>query len=84
MLTRIHVNQNVIKRNQKRGEREPPLTVKTYKENVKTDYVCIVDDHGKVVAQVVYRPDNPLPCGARVWIETKLQISVVPPPISSE
>lgn len=25
---------------------------------------------GEVVARVVYSPDKPLSCGARVWIET--------------
>ena len=29
----IHVNQHVIKRNKKTGERKPVLTVKTYKSN---------------------------------------------------
>ena len=25
---------------------------------------------------VVYQPDNPLSCGARVWIETKAEVRV--------
>jgi len=31
MKTIIHVNQHVIKRNRLTGERDPTLTVKTYK-----------------------------------------------------
>ena len=33
MKTRIHVNQHVVKRNAKTGEREPVLTCKTSKSN---------------------------------------------------
>ena len=65
MKTRIHVNQHVIKRNAKTGENEPALTVKTYKENVKCHTAEILGP-----SRVVYSPDKPLSCGARVWIET--------------
>lgn len=71
--TIIHVNQHVIRRNAKTGERLPPLTCKTYRENVKATEADIVVD-GVVVATVVYRPDNPLSCGARVWIETQGEV----------
>lgn len=67
--TVIHVNQHIIRSNAKTGERSPPLTCKTYRENVKATEADIVVN-GVVVATVVYRPDNPLACGARVWIET--------------
>jgi len=30
---RIHVNMHIIRKNHKTGEREPVLTVKTYKDN---------------------------------------------------
>ena len=33
MKTIIHVNQHVIRQNGKTGERNPVLTVKTYKSN---------------------------------------------------
>jgi len=66
MIKRIHVNQHVIRKNKKTGERKPPLTVKTYKSNVYCHEI-LVDGPCKVV----YSPDDPLSCGARVWIETK-------------
>ena len=69
----IHVNQHIIRRNAKTGERSPPLTCKTYRKNVKATEADIVVD-GVVVATVVYRPDNPLSCGARVWIETRGEV----------
>ena len=71
MKTRIHVNQHIIKQNQKTGSREPVLTVKTYKDNQYGTRVRIV---GPCV--VVYSPDKPLSCGARVWIETEANVEV--------
>jgi len=65
MKTIIHVNQHVIKSNAKTGDREPVLTVKTYKDN---KYAHEVRIDGPSV--VVYSPDKPLSCGAKVWIET--------------
>ena len=71
MKTIVHVNQHVIRRNSKTGEREPVLTVKTYKDNqyghaVRIDGPCVIR----------YEPDNPLSCGARVWIETESKVEV--------
>jgi len=64
-ITRIHVNQHVIKRNAKEGTREPVLTVKTSKSNRYAHEVVI-----NGASRVVYSPDKPLSCGAKVWIET--------------
>ena len=72
MKTIIHVNQHVIKRNSKTGEREPTLTVKQGKKNTYAHDVLI---HGP--SRVVYSPDKPLSCGAKVWIETEAEITVV-------
>ena len=66
MKTIVHVNQHVIKRNRKTGERAPPLTVKTYKSN---NYAHEVEIAGP--CRVIYRPDKPLSCGAVCWIETE-------------
>jgi hypothetical protein len=71
MKTRIHVNQHIIKKNNETGQRDPVLTVKTYKSNVYCHNVVI---HGP--SKVVYQPDCPLNCGARVWIETDSQVEV--------
>lgn len=71
MIARIHVNQHIIKSNGKTGEREPVLTVKTSRMNERASRVAINDDRGELVAEVIYSPDKPLPCGAKVWIETK-------------
>lgn len=72
MLKRIHVNQHIIRRNKKNGESEPPLTVKTYKDNTQCHEVEIDGP-----AKVVYSPDKPLSCGARVWIETEAEVTTI-------
>ena len=66
---RVHVNQHIIRRNQKTGERKPVLTVKTYKSN---DYCHEAVINGP--CKVIYSPDKPLSCGARVWIETESEV----------
>jgi hypothetical protein len=71
MKTRIHVNQHNIKANAK-GATLPVLTVKTYKDNTTCNEVLI---HGP--SRVVYSPDHPLSCGAKVWIETEAEVEVV-------
>jgi hypothetical protein len=70
MKTKIHVNQHIIKSNAKTGERSPPLTAKTYKDNTKASEVYIDGP-----CRIVYRPDSPLPCGAKVWIETESEVT---------
>jgi hypothetical protein len=56
MIKRIHVNQHVMKRN-------AVITVKTSKQNRTYSL--------KGASKVVYSPDKPLSCGAKVWMETK-------------
>ena len=73
MIKRIHINQHVIKRNKKTGEREPVITVKTYKSN---DYASSVDILG--TSRLIYSPDKPLACGATVWIETEADVKMTP------
>jgi hypothetical protein len=79
VTTRIHINQHHIKANRKAGpgeERLPVITAKDYKQNRKGNDVTVLDADGKVVARVVYRPDQPLDCGAHVWIETTSEVVV--------
>lgn len=71
MKTIVHVNQHILKRNHKTGERAPTLTVKTYKSNT---YAHEVELTGP--SKVVYSPDKPLSCGARVWIETNHPVKI--------
>ncbi len=72
MKTVIHVNQHVIKANAKNNEQNPVLTVKTYKSNTYAHEVEIVGG-----SRIVYSPDKPLSCGAKVWIETDGEVVIV-------
>lgn len=65
----LHVNQHVIRANAKGGSSEPPIIVRNYKGRVSAHEVELVVD-GKVVGKFVYRPHDPLPCGARLWLES--------------
>lgn len=75
MLTRIHINQNIIKSNRKTGARDPVITVKQGRGN---RYGHAVKINGP--AEVVYSPDRPLHCGATVWIETEAEVEVFDEP----
>ena len=72
MKTKIHVNQHVVRSNKKHGKKEPVLTVKTYKS---ITYAHEVEIKGE--SKVIYSPDKPLSCGARVWIETESEVVVL-------
>lgn len=76
MKTILHVNQHNIRANSK-GANLPVLTVKDYKKNRRCNEATIKDSEGNVVAKLVYRPDKPLSCGAKVWIETELNVEVL-------
>lgn len=67
MKQRIHINQHIIRHNLKNpDDMRPPITIKTSRGNAKT-FEVIIDGPSKLV----YSPDKPLSCGARVWIETE-------------
>jgi hypothetical protein len=65
MKKKIHVNMHHIRHNKKHGTNKPVITVKTSKSN---NYAHGVEILGK--SKLIYSPTKPLPCGARVWIET--------------
>ena len=54
-----------IRYNKKHNAKKPVITVKTSKENVYGHRVKILGG-----SDVIYSPDKPLSCGAKVWIET--------------
>jgi len=70
-IARIHVNQHVIKANAKNGENNPIFTIKQGGSNTYAHNVKVVGE-----MELVYSPDKPLSCGAKVWIETRGEISM--------
>ena len=77
MKTIIHVNQHKIRSNTKNNTNEPVLAIKNYKSNTYAHEVALPDKEGNEVAKVIYSPHKPLPCGARVWIETLNEVNVI-------
>jgi hypothetical protein len=73
-IARIHVNQHVIKANAKSGDRNPVFTIK---QGGKNTYATKVKVKGEM--ELVYSPDKPLSCGAKVWIETRGDIELDKP-----
>ena len=72
-IKRIHVNQHHIRHNKaKPNEARPVLTVKHSKGNEKANAINI---NGP--STVVYSPDKPLSCGAKVWIQTTAEVEVL-------
>jgi hypothetical protein len=65
----LHVNQHIIKSNSKKGESEPVLTCKSYKKNTYANRITLKNKSGEEILKVVYSPDKPLSCGAKVYIE---------------
>ena len=62
---RINFNMHKIRANKKNGTRDPVITCKTSKSNT---YAYSVKINGP--SEVIYSPDKPLSCGAKVWVET--------------
>jgi len=67
----IHVNKNIIQYNSKHKVNLPVCRIT---ENNKTKYGRTVDILGP--SKMVYNPDNPLKCGAKLWIETDSDVII--------
>ncbi len=73
--TIIHINQLVIRQNNNSGARNPPVIIRKGKSRTYCHSAKLL--HGDVeVGRIVYRPDSPLDCGARVWLELDELIAV--------
>jgi hypothetical protein len=72
VITRIHVNQHTIKANRKHGRDDPVLSVKRGGTNTYAHEVAVTGP-----SRIVYRPDRPLSCGARCWVETESEVLIL-------
>lgn len=68
----IHINRNIIQRNEKNGRSEAVCRVE---EKGKVRYCMEVMINGP--SRMVYRPDKPRPCGAKLWIETDADVELI-------
>lgn len=67
----IHVNKNIIQYNAKHGVNLPVCRVQ---EGKIISYGRTVEILGP--SKMVYDPENPLRCGAKLWIETDADIII--------
>ena len=71
MKTIIHINKNLKQSDDKHGRKRSVCRVETKGGRW---YGSEVDILGP--SKVIYRPDNPRPCGAKLWIETNSEVSI--------
>lgn len=66
-IKRLHVDKRMI------AQRAPnPLTIQTSRGSFKATRVKISGP-----SEFVYSPDDPLSCGARLWVETRAPVEVI-------
>jgi hypothetical protein len=78
----LHVNRNILQSNAKHGTCEPPIRLQEGSHVSYAHEVEVLGEDGRVVLTFIYRPDAPLPCGSKLWIETGLdcRLKVLPAP----
>jgi len=74
MITRIHVNQHKIRSNAKLPEGSEPLPCLSVKQKGKVYPAFEATIQGP--STIIYRPDKPLSCGAKVWVETTSEVTI--------
>lgn len=72
MKTRIHVRRDLMNKDRKEGTRSRVLGVET--SGMRKRYGRSVTVNGPV--KFVYRPNDPLHCGAKAWAETDAPVIV--------
>lgn len=68
----IHINKNIIQYNNKHGTDFPACRVERGK-----DVVYCMEVYIKGPSKMVYRPNDPRPCGAKLWIETDSDVELI-------
>ena len=71
-LSRIHVRRDIIAKDRKTGDKGAAIGVET--SGMRKRYGTRVTIKGPV--SIIYRPEKPLSCGARAWIETRSPVIV--------
>jgi len=67
----IHINRNIIQKNEKRGTRLPVCRIDM---DGKTWYGSKIEILGP--SEMIYRPEKPRSCGAKLWIETQADVII--------
>lgn len=68
----IHINRNIIQANAKNNTTNPVC-------RVEEDGVVVycMEVHIKGPSKMIYNPDNPRKCGAKLWIETEAEVDMI-------
>ncbi len=72
LTKRIHVSQVNLRANRKDGGNRPVFTVQMSSGPL---YGSKIDIRGP--SELISRPERPLKCGARIWIETKAEVELL-------
>lgn len=75
-MKRIHVNQMVIRHNKKYDNKLPAIRIEDT-DTKEVIYCREVTFLGS--STMVYHPDKPLSCGAKLWIETHFDVLPIDP-----
>jgi len=67
----IHINRNIIQYNTKHNTNFPVVRIQYGKDIV---YCKSVKWDGP--SEMIYDPENPLKCGAKLWIETESELEI--------
>lgn len=70
--TIVHINMHHIKHNQSHEDKKPVITIKRDGQNIYCNRVKIDGP-----CEIVYSPEKPLSCGARVWLETTANVEPI-------
>jgi hypothetical protein len=68
----IHINRNIIQQNAKHDKNEPVIRIE---ENGVVKYCMEIVINGP--SRMIYSPDKPRPCGAKLWIETVAEVEMI-------
>jgi hypothetical protein len=70
----VHVAQDAIRKNTKNGTNDPVLIVRDYTGARRGHAIELRLPDGTVVGKFIYRPHEPLSCGARLWLELDTEV----------
>jgi len=68
----IHINTHTLRNNTKTGANDAPIIVRKYSRSSMQPIYCHGVDlkvNDTKIGRLVYQPDKPLDCGARIWLE---------------
>lgn len=72
----VHVHREAIDENQSCGTQKPVMTIFWKDASYHAECIVLRDAKDQVLASIVYDPESPQKCGARVWVEVENHCSI--------